>query len=370
MPIHNDIKLVKRLNENYSFQVDYEKVEDPAIDELLMDYEVNPEAILRQIKKTYYGQDWLVMDEDTGEILADADGDGQWQVDTNPRPLNKGQVRSRERNIRDIKYSKMSDEEIIQDLASTAKQKGLVGDSVQDFVIDNFPGFVHPGRVQDVLGIESKPRTLNPQIMFRLVQKVVNEIAEGFPDLDPGDVAWSVLHRYNIELDNPEFTAALEKLTGESDVYAYWDSLLDATQSAGLFKDYSHLTEERNGKKMNEAIYHWNKAGSKRDQKKYYRAMAEEMGGKLVAIRFGDWSREITVSLPSIKFLPAGNYTISHNWDYDGTETKPVTEIWTSENNCIELGRWSIWPGEPDSYAEDIMTAIKEFIDKFYYYLK
>jgi len=108
----------------------------------------------------------------------------------------------------------------------------------------------------------------------------------------------------------------------------------------------------------------------------YWEKVAKFLGGKLTEFSVFPEGRSITIAIkdPDVKRsgfsefsdpvedmnIGTKDITISQSWKHDGSSTKPVTIIETDVYS-ISLGRYPIW-NDPESYAEDIMVEIEDYI--------
>lgn len=89
------------------------------------------------------------------------------------------------------------------------------------------------------------------------------------------------------------------------------------------------------------------------DSKRYYRAVAQALGGTLSSYEEGKEMKRIKIRTKDM------NLEILQSWRRDGTPSKPVT-ILNFDDGSMNLGRFSIWAGKPEMYAEDIQNALSK----------
>lgn len=99
---------------------------------------------------------------------------------------------------------------------------------------------------------------------------------------------------------------------------------------------------------------------STNENKKYYAAVARQLGvklgtkGQLTKYSEGNYSRTIKMTI--------GDKAVElfHTWKRDGSEGKPVTYLSIDNDDSIDLGRFAIWNGKPKDYAEDLAAEIEK----------
>lgn len=94
-------------------------------------------------------------------------------------------------------------------------------------------------------------------------------------------------------------------------------------------------------------------SSSSADSKRYYRAVAQALGGTLSSYEEGKEMKRIKIRTKDM------NLEILQSWRRDGSESKPVT-ILNFDDGSMNLGRFSIWAGKPEMYAEDIQNALSK----------
>jgi hypothetical protein len=129
------------------------------------------------------------------------------------------------------------------------------------------------------------------------------------------------------------------------------------------------ITKRRLRKLIKEVTFFDNDA-SHADNDAYWEAVGQVVSAKLgvgLALSFteiGNRFRSISYEIePEGTFN--GNFAIEHNWNQDGTASKPVTTVsidgWDDETGediyvTESLGRFAVWD-DPTTYAEDIVDA-------------
>lgn len=234
--------LQKFVAEKYEFNVDYEPTEDPEVELYLDDLDPNnPDALLNFISKRYKDQAWQVVNDMTGEIMADWENDGTWQDAGKSVNTRKGRTPREIANDKkqDHNYSmrQLSKEDLIKRLAKEGSDGGLTGRALERYIVDQAKRFTDEyisavtvaatlyDSGYDTVSDNSGYDTVSSGAAFRIVQKFMDKLAMSFPDGDPGDVWFSVLYSAGVRDDDTKIKQALKKVTGTDDPYAYYDML-------------------------------------------------------------------------------------------------------------------------------------------------
>lgn len=94
----------------------------------------------------------------------------------------------------------------------------------------------------------------------------------------------------------------------------------------------------------------------------YFSKVANALGGKLLDFEQGRFKRVIEMDIDGEEIQ------IFHEWDHDGSSTKPVTTIY-DDYASTSLGRFAVWD-DPLKYADDLKGPINKLInsDREYVY--